>query len=235
MPAPERIILIPAAADQAMGQLYISNQADAGNALQVNTFLAAQPRNAELRRPGRRRGQSGALRTAVATASTSTSTRSPEQRRRPPRGQLRAGPQEDLVGRLRLVEHAHHGPVLRLHHEEVASIGRTAGQGHQEVEPRQPEPVAGQAAHAGHGCSKNSSGQWAKNGQALQVPVQADQGFAPLVPIVGQRLKRGLRGRRDDVCGEHPRCRRRRCWATSVAFVGVADGGLFGAKILAAA
>jgi peptide/nickel transport system substrate-binding protein len=39
------------------------------------------------------------------------------------------------------------------------------------------------------GYSKNGSGQWAKDGQVLTVPVQADQGFAPLVPIVGQQLK----------------------------------------------
>src|SRR5205807_1188178 len=40
LPAPERIILIPASSDEATAQLYIGNKADSGNPLQPATFEA---------------------------------------------------------------------------------------------------------------------------------------------------------------------------------------------------
>ena len=49
LPAPERIILIPAASDEATAQLYIGNKADSGNPLQPATFEAATSRNKSLK------------------------------------------------------------------------------------------------------------------------------------------------------------------------------------------
>ena len=49
MPAPERIIIVPAASDESMAQLYISNQVDSGNPLQPGTYAAARSRNANLK------------------------------------------------------------------------------------------------------------------------------------------------------------------------------------------
>ena len=48
LPAPERIVLIPAASDEATAQLYIGNKADSGNPLQPATFEAATARNKNL-------------------------------------------------------------------------------------------------------------------------------------------------------------------------------------------
>jgi len=45
MPAPERLILIPVASDEAMSQLQIANQIDTGNPLQPGTFAAAKDQN----------------------------------------------------------------------------------------------------------------------------------------------------------------------------------------------
>jgi peptide/nickel transport system substrate-binding protein len=49
MPAPERLIVIGANSDESMGQLYIANDLDSGQALQPGTFTAALDRNPNLR------------------------------------------------------------------------------------------------------------------------------------------------------------------------------------------
>lgn len=49
MPAPERLILIPVATDEAMSNLHIANQIDTGNPLQPGTFVASQAQNPNLR------------------------------------------------------------------------------------------------------------------------------------------------------------------------------------------
>lgn len=49
MPAPERIIMTVAASDEALGEAYITNKIDYGNALQVGTYQAAVAKNPALR------------------------------------------------------------------------------------------------------------------------------------------------------------------------------------------
>jgi len=48
LPAPKRIVLVPVASDDAMGQLQIANQVDGGRQLLVGTFEAAQAQNPKL-------------------------------------------------------------------------------------------------------------------------------------------------------------------------------------------
>ena len=48
LPAPRRIIIVPVASDDAMGQLQIANQVDGGRQLLVGTFEAAQAQNPKL-------------------------------------------------------------------------------------------------------------------------------------------------------------------------------------------
>ena len=48
LPAPKRIIIVPVASDDAMGQLQIANQVDGGRQLLVGTFEAAQAQNPKL-------------------------------------------------------------------------------------------------------------------------------------------------------------------------------------------
>jgi peptide/nickel transport system substrate-binding protein len=48
LPAPKRIIIVPVASDDAMGQLQIANQVDGGRQLLIGTFEAAQTQNAKL-------------------------------------------------------------------------------------------------------------------------------------------------------------------------------------------
>ena len=45
----ERIIIVPAASDESMAQLYIADQVDSGNPLQPGTFAAARSRNSNLK------------------------------------------------------------------------------------------------------------------------------------------------------------------------------------------
>jgi len=49
LPAPERIIVVPVASDEAMGQLFISNAVDGGRQLLIGTFEAARAQNPKLR------------------------------------------------------------------------------------------------------------------------------------------------------------------------------------------
>jgi peptide/nickel transport system substrate-binding protein len=48
LPAPKRIVLVPVASDDAMGQLHIANQVDGGRQLLIGTFEAAQAQNPKL-------------------------------------------------------------------------------------------------------------------------------------------------------------------------------------------
>jgi peptide/nickel transport system substrate-binding protein len=48
LPAPKRIVVVPVASDDAMGQLQIANQVDGGRQLLVGTFEASQAQNAKL-------------------------------------------------------------------------------------------------------------------------------------------------------------------------------------------
>ncbi|MGN6100073.1 MAG: ABC transporter substrate-binding protein [Devosia sp.] len=48
LPAPKRIVLVPVASDDAMGQLQIANQVDGGRQLLIGTFEAAQAQNPKL-------------------------------------------------------------------------------------------------------------------------------------------------------------------------------------------
>jgi peptide/nickel transport system substrate-binding protein len=48
LPAPKRLIIVPVASDDAMGQLQIANQVDGGRQLLVGTFEAAQGQNPKL-------------------------------------------------------------------------------------------------------------------------------------------------------------------------------------------
>jgi peptide/nickel transport system substrate-binding protein len=48
LPAPRRIVIVPVASDDAMGQLQIANQVDGGRQLLVGTFEAAQAQNPKL-------------------------------------------------------------------------------------------------------------------------------------------------------------------------------------------
>ncbi len=48
MPAPKRIVVVPVASDDAMGQLHIANQVDGGRQLLIGTFEAAKAQNPKL-------------------------------------------------------------------------------------------------------------------------------------------------------------------------------------------
>ncbi len=48
LPAPKRIVMVPVASDEAMGQLHIANQVDGGRQLLIGTFEAARAQNPKL-------------------------------------------------------------------------------------------------------------------------------------------------------------------------------------------
>jgi peptide/nickel transport system substrate-binding protein len=72
LPAPKRIVVVPVASDDAMGELQIANQVDGGRQLLAGTFEAAQPSCI----PGTQRDQRGARPTDATIHSCSTTSRS---------------------------------------------------------------------------------------------------------------------------------------------------------------
>jgi peptide/nickel transport system substrate-binding protein len=184
LPAPQRIIMIPGASDQALSQLYINNTLDTGYALQPQTYNAASRRNSDLAAwsasnpkgapdgcfhdivfnnavaPWNNRNVRLAINYSLNRAQISGLTGS-------------INPPNDVPFSSFLTPYTK-GTVIG---KTIASFNR----GKQNL-----TRVAQLMQAAGY--SKNSSGKWAKNGEVLKVPVTGPQGLAPENPIIVQQL-----------------------------------------------
>ena len=186
MPAPERLILIPVASDEAMSQLHIANQIDHGNPLQPGTFVAAQAQNPAIRSWSAQGPVWGA-----------------------PDGcgynllfnNMKA-PWNDVNVRL--------GINYAINRQQVSDIGYeganypivlpfsaymaptwTPGRVQELLDKYDrgtpsPDKVVEHMTAAGY--AKNADGKWAKDGAVLTVPIYGPSFFQPSFPIVNQNL-----------------------------------------------
>lgn len=188
-PNPQRLILIPAAADQAMGQLYISNQADAGNALQVNTFLAAQPRNPKLH-TWNKKGPIWGAPDGCGYCFYFNNAKEPWSNQDV---RLAINYALDRKQISKVAYSSSNTPTTVPFSGYIAKKwlppGGPIDKAIKKWNRDNPSPALVKKHMEAAGYSKNGQGQWAKNGQVLKVPVATDSGFAPLVPIIGQQLK----------------------------------------------
>jgi len=187
LPAPERIILVPAASDEATAQLYIGNQADSGNPLQPATFEAATARNKNLKSWADEGPVWGAPDGCGYVFSFNNSK----------------APWNNADVRIAI--------NYAIDRQQISSLGYNNANypivapfsGYmkerwlpgrlQEVidkydrDKRDLSLVEQHMTAAGY--AKDASGMWAKDGATLKVPVRGPQFFAPLGPPLAEQLK----------------------------------------------
>ncbi len=186
-PAPERIILIPAASDEATAQLYIGNKADSGNPLQPATFEAATARNKSLQSWHAQGPVWGAPDGCGYVLSFNNAR----------------APWDNADVRL-AVNYA-------IDREQISSLGYSSAN-YPIVAPfssymnerwlpgrlravidkydRNKRDLGLVEQHmTAAGYAKNADGMWAKDGKVLTVPVRGPQFFAPLAPPLAEQLK----------------------------------------------
>lgn len=189
LPQPTRIILIPVSSDSANGQLYISNQLDSGDALQVNTFVAAKAKNSKIRTWFDKGPVWGApdgcgyvfqFNTAKApwdNADVRLAINYALDRSEISRVAYSSSNTPTVVPFSSYIKQKWlppGGPLEQL----IAKWNRD-----------KPDPALVQQHMTAAGFAKNGQGLWAKGGQSLKVPVRTIQAFAPLIPVIGQQLK----------------------------------------------
>jgi peptide/nickel transport system substrate-binding protein len=186
-PAPQRIILIPAASDEATAQLYIGNKADSGNPLQPATFEAARARNNNLH-SWRDQGPVYGAPDGCGYVFTFNNSKPPW----------------DNADVRIAINYA-------IDRQQISSLGYNSAN-YPIVAPfssymkerwlpgklqdvidkynrdkPDPEQVAQHMQAAGY--AKDANGMWAKDGETLKVPVRGPQFFAPLAPPLAEQLK----------------------------------------------
>ncbi|MFN8619268.1 MAG: ABC transporter substrate-binding protein [Chloroflexota bacterium] len=196
MPAPDRLILIPVASDDAMAQLHISNGIDFGNPLQPGTFAGAQAQNPNLRSWA----EQGPIWGAADGCGYNFMFNNQKE------------PWNDVNLRLAInyaidrqqisdlgYEGANHPEVVPFSSYITGQWGvPTVMNPDTEPGPLQavidqydrgtpsPDKVAEYMGKAGY--EKNADGKWAKDGVVLKVPISVPSFFQAVSPIVNQNL-----------------------------------------------
>jgi peptide/nickel transport system substrate-binding protein len=187
LPAPERIILIPAASDEATAQLYIGNKADSGNPLQPATFEAATARNKSLK-SWHEQGPVWGAPDGCGYVFTFNNTKAPWDN-----ADVRIAVNY-AIDRKQLSELGYSSanyPVVvpfSSYMKERWLPGKL-----QDVidkwdrDKRDLDQVAKHMQAAGY--QKDANDLWTKDGQTVKVPVRGPQFFGPLAPPLAEQLK----------------------------------------------
>ena len=180
LPAPERLILIPVASDEAMAQLHIANSIDNGNPLQPGTFVGGQgpePEPPVVVGGGPRLGCAGRLRLRLHLQQHEGAVERPQH---PHGDQLRDQPAADQHDRLRGRElpgivpfSAYMAPKWQPGRIQAVMDKYDRGTPSQ----AKVDEFMGKAGYA-----KNAAGKWEKGGVVLKVPVYGPSFFGPLAP-----------------------------------------------------
>ena len=188
LPAPQRIIIVPAAADESTAQLYIGNTLDSGNPLQPGSFVAAQQKNNKLR-SWNQQGPIWGAPDGCGYVLIFNHMKEPWNNR-----DVRVA-----------INYA-------LNRQEISTIGyqnanypivapfsaymskRWLTGKLKEVVDKHDRVTPSQAKVEEHmkaaGYQKNAQGLWEKGGQTLKVPVRGSQFFAPVAPPVAAQLRK---------------------------------------------
>jgi peptide/nickel transport system substrate-binding protein len=186
-PAPERVILIPAASDEATAQLYIGNKADSGNPLQPATFEAATARNKNL--------QSWHASGPVWGAADGCGYVLSFNNAKPPwnnadvRIAINYAIDRDQISSLGYSSANY--PIVApfsSYMKERWLPGQLQGVIDKYDRNKRDLTLVAQHMQAA-GYAMNGDGMWAKDGQVLRVPVRGPQFFAPLAPPLAEQLK----------------------------------------------
>jgi len=187
LPAPERIILVPAASDEATAQLYIGNQADSGNPLQPATFEAATARNKNLK-SWHEQGPVWGAPDGCGYVFSFNNTKAPwnDADVRIAINYAIDRPQISSLG----YSSANYPIVAPFsgYMKERWLPGRLQDVIDKYDRDKRDLGLVEQHMTAA-GYAKDGSGMWAKGGETLKVPVRGPQFFAPLAPPLAEQLK----------------------------------------------
>ncbi|MBV9357071.1 MAG: ABC transporter substrate-binding protein [Chloroflexi bacterium] len=190
LPAPERIVLVPAADDQSTANLYIGNKADSGNPLQPATFEAATARNPNLK-SWHAEGPVWGAPDGCGYVFTFNNQKPPWNN-----ADVRVAINY-AIDRKQISELGYQSanyPIVAPFSSYMTSRWVTPGSPLQAVIDKynrgtpDPEQVAQHMQAAGY--AKDANGMWSKDGQTLKIPVRGPQFFAPLGPPLAEQLKK---------------------------------------------
>jgi peptide/nickel transport system substrate-binding protein len=190
LPAPERIVLVPAADDQSTANLYIGNKADSGNPLQPATFEAATARNPNLK-SWHAEGPVWGAPDGCGYVFTFNNMK-PPWNNADVRVAINYAIDRKQISELGY-ENANY-PIVAPFSSYMTSRWVTPGSPLQAVIDKynrgtpDPEQVAQHMQAAGY--AKDANGMWSKDGQTLKIPVRGPQFFAPLGPPLAEQLKK---------------------------------------------
>ena len=186
LPAPQRIILIPGASDEATAQLYIAKgrQRQPAPAGHVRGRTGEEPEPDSRGQAGPGLGRPGRLRLQLHLQQRQGAL---EQRQHPHRDQLR----DQSPGDLDLGYEGANYPivaVLGLHGPEVGAKGGPLKESLDKYDRGTPSQAKVDEHMGKAGYAKNADGKWAKDGTVLKVPVYGPSFFGPLAPPLTQML-----------------------------------------------
>jgi peptide/nickel transport system substrate-binding protein len=188
LPAPQRIIVIPAAADESTAQLYIGNKLDSGNPLQPGTFRAAQQKNDKLR-SWNKQGPVWGAPDGCGYVFIFNHMKEPWNNR-DVRLAINYAINRQEISTLGY-ENANY-PIVVPFSGYMAKRWLT-GKLKEVVDKYDrgtPSPAKVEEHMKAAGYQKNAQGLWEKGGQVLKVPVRGPQFFAPLAPPLAAQLKK---------------------------------------------
>lgn len=187
MPAPERIIVIGSNSDESVGQLYIANDLDSGQALQPATFRAAQERNENLR-SWHDEGPIWGAPDGCGYNLVFNTDREPWSNRDVRVAINYALDREELS--TLSYENANY-PMIIPYSAYMADRWVTPEvQAILDKHDRNKTDYALVEEHMqAAGYAKNADGVWAKDGEVLTIPLRTPQWLAPLTPVVAAQLQ----------------------------------------------
>ena len=196
MPAPDRLILIPVASDEAMASLHISNGIDTGNPLQPGTFAASQAQNPNLR--------SWAAQGPIWGAADGCGYNFMFNNLKEPWNDVNVRLAINYaINRQQVSDLGYEGanhPIVVPFSSYITPQWGVPTVMNPDTEPGPLQAVIDKydrgtqsldkvAEHMGlAGYAKDANGKWAKDGVVLNVPVYGPQFFQPSFPIVNQNL-----------------------------------------------
>lgn len=190
LPAPERIILVPAPTDDSAAQLYIANKLDSGNPLQPATFRAATGRNPNLK-SWNPQGPVWGAPDGCGYNFIFNHAKEPWNNRDVRLAMNYALNRQEIstIG----YENANY-PIVVPFSGYMASRWLGPGSRLKAVIDRYDRNRQDLALVEKHmtaaGYTKNAQGFWSKGGQTLKVPVRGPQFFAPVAPPLAAQLRK---------------------------------------------
>jgi peptide/nickel transport system substrate-binding protein len=188
LPAPQRIIVIPAAADESTAQLYLGNKLDSGNPLQPGTFTASVQKNDKLR-SWNQQGPVWGAPDGCGYVFIFNHMKEPWSNRDVRLAINYAINRQEIstIG----YEGANYPIVVPF--SAYMSKRWLTGKLKEVVDKHDrgtPSPAKVEEHMKAAGFAKNGQGLWEKGGQVLKVPIRGPQFFAPLAPPLAAQLRK---------------------------------------------